>query len=499
MSRSDSRRPYFGMIAVALLVGVRVLAIDDVPVSAVAVGPLLAAAIGSTRVTLLTGLGALVGAGTIAAVDADIGTREFATRFVVVAVVSGASVALAIGRQRRELALSHADASIALAARLQMALEAGAMGTWVYDASSGVTVWDERLEAMYGYEPGTYDGTFDAWIDRVHPEDRALVTAASDRAIVERTPYQVLHRALLPNGQIRWLEARGEPTVEDSQLVGTTGVVTDVTDRMTIANELERSREESNQARHERDAMSASLQTALLPHSRFDPSRWDVVTRYRPGERHLLLGGDFFDVIENEKGLHVVVGDVCGHSAAAAGLGASLRAAWRAAVLQGADPAEALGVVDALLRTEADGIETFATACALTFQATNVTYSVAGHPAPLVADANGVAVLEPAEGSALLGFAMSTHSATRPLSWPWSAFVYTDGLIEGRQAPESSERYGADQLAALLQTFADRSGSITAETVDMVIDRVEAAHGARLPDDLAVVSVRLTEAGLTEG
>jgi serine phosphatase RsbU (regulator of sigma subunit) len=55
-----------------------------------------------------------------------------------------------------------------------------------------------------------------------------------------------------------------------------------------------------------------------------------------PGGRSGLLGGDFFDVVQvGEDKLHVIVGDVCGHSVDEAALGVELRVAWRALVLAG--------------------------------------------------------------------------------------------------------------------------------------------------------------------
>ncbi|HVM07226.1 MAG TPA: SpoIIE family protein phosphatase [Acidimicrobiales bacterium] len=482
-------RRYTGLGVIALLVAVRAAGLEDVPVSAVVVGPLLAASVASPRATALTSAFALAGAAIIMGLDGSMVSGDMAGRVVVVTASCAAAIILAAERARREAALSDAQELARLARRLDLALEASSMGTWVYNAATGITTWDERLETMYGFETGSYDGSFRSWIDRVHPEDRDLVTAASDQAIAERSPYQVLHRAVLPSGELRWLESRGEPIIADHRVIGTSGVVADVTERMTLANELERSRDESHQARHERDAATASLQTALLPAPRYDAASWRVTTRYRPGERHLLLGGDFFDVVETGSGLNVVIGDVCGHSAAAAGKGAALRAAWRAAVLQGASPAEALAVLDAVVESEADGPETFATACSLTFRPAEVTYSIAGHPAPFLADAEGVRSLDAGNDSFLLGFGMKCGEVTTPLCPPWTVFTFTDGLIEGRVAPGSSERFGDDRLRSLMETHLDAPGVLLEAEVDRLLDEVQTAHGARLPDDLAVVLV----------
>jgi len=47
-----------------------------------------------------------------------------------------------------------------LTERLHMALEASGLGTWRWDIASGEVEWDARLEALYGFDPGTFPGTY---------------------------------------------------------------------------------------------------------------------------------------------------------------------------------------------------------------------------------------------------------------------------------------------------------------------------------------------------
>ena len=60
-----------------------------------------------------------------------------------------------------------------LAEHFRSALEAGGLGTWRWDMATGATVWDSRLEALFGLPPGGFDGTFDTYVSLLHPEDRA--------------------------------------------------------------------------------------------------------------------------------------------------------------------------------------------------------------------------------------------------------------------------------------------------------------------------------------
>jgi PAS domain S-box-containing protein len=118
---------------------------------------------------------------------------------------------------------------------LRLAHEAAQLGSWHWDMCTGVTVWDEQLEAVYGMQPGAFDGTFEAWAATVHPDDREQVMAVVDEAVATRSSYVLRNRITWPDGTIRWIEAHGKVTTdEQGDPNGTIGCVRDVTDRVTV-------------------------------------------------------------------------------------------------------------------------------------------------------------------------------------------------------------------------------------------------------------------------
>jgi len=52
----------------------------------------------------------------------------------------------------------------ALTDRLVLALAAGRLGTWKWDATTGSTTWDPMMEHLFGLEEGAFGGTFDEWV-----------------------------------------------------------------------------------------------------------------------------------------------------------------------------------------------------------------------------------------------------------------------------------------------------------------------------------------------
>ncbi len=121
------------------------------------------------------------------------------------------------------------------------ALDASALGTWRWDLPTGVTVWDERLEALFGLPPGGFDGTYDTYVSMLHPDDRAAVLATVDDAVRTKSRYRTEHRVVWPDGSIHWISGAGGVTVNDRGVVtGTVGCVLDVTEQLTEMHERER-------------------------------------------------------------------------------------------------------------------------------------------------------------------------------------------------------------------------------------------------------------------
>lgn len=121
------------------------------------------------------------------------------------------------------------------------ALQAGGLGTWRWEIASGDTVWDERTEALFGLEPGTFDGSFDTYVSLLHPDDRDEVLKTVEHAVATRTPYRVEHRVIWPDGSTHWILGAGAVTIDDhGEVTGTVGCSTDITERIVQAQELHR-------------------------------------------------------------------------------------------------------------------------------------------------------------------------------------------------------------------------------------------------------------------
>lgn len=113
---------------------------------------------------------------------------------------------------------------------LQLALDAAGLGTFRWNRETGEVVWDERMEELYGFAPGSFDGTFERYVAALHPDDRARTLATIEEASRTGAPYRVEHRAVLPDGRERWIAGAGRPTVDaDGVVTGAIGCSLDNT------------------------------------------------------------------------------------------------------------------------------------------------------------------------------------------------------------------------------------------------------------------------------
>ena len=155
---------------------------------------------------------------------------------------SDGSVIAIVGASEDVTATRHFEQQAAdLAEHLALALDAGGMGTWRWDMGTNETVWDAKLESLFGIEPGTFPGTFEAYVALLHPEDAPAVLATVQRAVEERSHYKVEHRVVWADGSVHWLEGKGQVTVNEfGDVTGTMGCVADITDGVVAAAELDR-------------------------------------------------------------------------------------------------------------------------------------------------------------------------------------------------------------------------------------------------------------------
>ncbi|PJZ68936.1 hypothetical protein CH373_07975 [Leptospira perolatii] len=124
--------------------------------------------------------------------------------------------------------------------RLRLALTAAKMGTWSWKIDSGEVFWSENTAAIFGLKPHEFGGTFEEYLDLLHPEDLERVRLTIKDTIEGKSDdYNVEHRIFHSDGSIHWLEGKGRVYRDASgEAVRMAGTVTDVTDRKVAEEAL---------------------------------------------------------------------------------------------------------------------------------------------------------------------------------------------------------------------------------------------------------------------
>jgi serine phosphatase RsbU (regulator of sigma subunit) len=238
--------------------------------------------------------------------------------------------------------------------------------------------------------------------------------------------------------------------------------------------------------------LASTLQHSLLT-SPLQSDELEVEVRYVPATSAAQVGGDWYDSFRQDDGsTMVVIGDVVGHDTAAAAAMGQMRSLLRGiAAYTGGGPSDVLRGVDRVMRTLQ--VDTTATAVVARIErtaagATQVRWSNAGHPPPMVLTPDGgVHALGSPESDLLLGLDPTTSRTEHvaPLEPGATVLLYTDGLVERRG---QSLDVG---LQRLRDTLVDLTGPGVglATLCDATLNRM---RPDRPDDDVALVAVRVT-------
>ena len=139
--------------------------------------------------------------------------------------------------------------------QLSLALSAARMGTWSWNVKTGSLDWSDNLEEIHGMAPGTFQGTYQSFLDAVHPEDREMVDDGVRRAVAESSTYDAEFRVRSPEGGTRWVAGHGQVFVDaEGNPARMIGIGRDVTETRRAAENLAKAYEEAQEALKIRDA-----------------------------------------------------------------------------------------------------------------------------------------------------------------------------------------------------------------------------------------------------
>lgn len=352
-------------------------------------------------------------------------------------------------------------------------------GLAVVSPDGRILAANRRFADVWGFDPAALASGLD---------EEAL--AAARRLVVDPNRFTERVRAIyadpskpthdeikLRDGRV--LDRFGTPLRDaDGTYLGWAWHFRDISKQKVVENDLRR--------------LADTLQSSLLPPRPPEIPGLEVATRYRPAQKTVAVGGDFYDVFRlrsNDWG--IVLGDVCGKGVEAARLTALARYSVRSAAGHHEDPVDVLRELNETLLSEPELGERFVSAVfshvELDVCGAWLTLAVAGHPLPIVVRRAGWIDTRGQPGSLLGLFEEVDIGVDRVGLGPGdSLLLCTDGITEARN--DAGEEYADEALPEVLLAHCDADAESLA---DAILDGLVQFANAPFPDDIAVLVVRV--------
>lgn len=113
------------------------------------------------------------------------------------------------------------------------------IGSWEWDILADRVTWSDELYRIYGLEPGSIEVTYQAYMERVHPEDREQTAASVGAALEGEEGFEFEERIVRPDGEVRVIQSKGYVVRDESGLPQRMiGTCHDITERKRVEIEL---------------------------------------------------------------------------------------------------------------------------------------------------------------------------------------------------------------------------------------------------------------------
>lgn len=158
-------------------------------------------------------------------------------------------------RERAEERLRRSEHGLAAAQRIAH------LGNWELDLTTNKLNWSDEIYRIFEIDPEKFGASYEAFLNAIHPDDRAKVNAAYTQSLADKTPYSILHRLKMPDGRIKFVREQCETHyADDGRPLRSIGTVHDVTAQAQSEQALRESEEKYR-------TLIQNLQAAVVVHA----------------------------------------------------------------------------------------------------------------------------------------------------------------------------------------------------------------------------------------
>ncbi len=141
-------------------------------------------------------------------------------------------------RRRAEVVLQESEE------RLKEAQAIARIGRWELNFITNALHWSESIYDLFEIDHSEFGASYEAFLGVIHPSDRDRVNHAFTQSLADKTPYEISHRLLMPDGRVKWVvEACRTDYDEHGNPLRSIGIVQDITERKQAEMDLQAQRD----------------------------------------------------------------------------------------------------------------------------------------------------------------------------------------------------------------------------------------------------------------
>lgn len=134
------------------------------------------------------------------------------------------------------------------------------VGSWRFEHRTQRLTWSDEVFRIFEADRGAFEGSYEAFLSRIHRDDRERVDHAFMDSVASGTAYQVEHRIMLDDGRIKHVCERGETSYDgEGNALVSTGTVVDITAQVEAQQQIEKERRKAQNYLDVANAMIIAL------------------------------------------------------------------------------------------------------------------------------------------------------------------------------------------------------------------------------------------------
>jgi len=139
-------------------------------------------------------------------------------------------------RKKSDRLLRRRESDLAEAQRIAL------LGNWSYDMRTRAVNWSDELNRIFGMEKKDFEGGYESFLDRVHPDDQEKVRQANQQAMASGEPFEIEYRIVADNNQLKYIREVGYARRNHAgKVTGLFGTAQDITKQKQAEEALKES------------------------------------------------------------------------------------------------------------------------------------------------------------------------------------------------------------------------------------------------------------------